>query len=87
MAKDVVMFVLEDCPYCKKAYKMMDEIKSKKAEYGDVKVEIVEETKHPDRAAKYDYYYVPTFFVDGKKIHEGIPSEEAIERVYQAAIK
>ena len=31
---------------------------------------MIEETQHPDIADQYDYYYVPTFYVDGVKVHE-----------------
>lgn len=87
MSKEVVMFVLDECPYCKEAFKIMDGLTAENPQYGSVKVEVIEETKDPARSSEYDYYYVPTYFVDGKKIHEGIPSEESIERVYQLAVK
>ena len=37
-------------------------------------------------AAKFDYFYVPTFYVGTEKLHEGVPSKEAIERVFAAAV-
>lgn len=87
MAKDVIMFILEDCPHCKNAFKMMDDLKTQNPEYADVKIEIIEESKHPERTLGYDYYYVPTFFVDGKKIHEGVPTADKIEKVFKEVVK
>ena len=43
---------------------------------------MVDEKKHPEIAEKYDYYYVPTFFVGGEKVHEGVPTKEAVEAVF-----
>jgi hypothetical protein len=36
-------------------------------------------------ADSYDYYYVPTYYVDGVKVHEGAASKKIIEGVYRAA--
>lgn len=85
MAKEVVMFILDNCPHCKKAFQIMEELKTQNPEYNGVEIEIVEETKQPERADNYDYYYVPTFFVDGKKVHEGVPTADKIDAVYKAA--
>ena len=37
-------------------------------------------------ADSLDYYYVPTFCVNGQKIHEGVPTKEKIRAVYEAAL-
>lgn len=83
--KDVTLFVLENCPHCKNALKMMDEICSEHPEYKDVHITKIDEGKDPETANKYDYYYVPTYYVDGEKLHEGVPTKEAILKVYEAA--
>jgi len=36
---------------------------------------------------KYDYHYVPTYYVDGKKLHEGAASLKKIKRVFDAAME
>ncbi|MDR1482067.1 MAG: hypothetical protein LBI74_05515 [Synergistaceae bacterium] len=59
----------------------MKEICSERPEFGAVDIEITDETKEPEYAGRFDYYYVPTFFVDGEKIHEGVPSREAIVKI------
>ena len=85
--KEVKLFVIEDCPHCKNALSLMEEICKEHPEYKNVKIEMIDENKDADYAAKFDYYYVPTFFVDGVKIHEGIPTKEAVEKVYAEASK
>lgn len=85
--KDVTLFLLENCPHCKKALSFMDEICSEHPEYNDIHITMIDEGKDPATAEKYDYYYVPTFYVDGEKLHEGVPTKEAILKVYEAASK
>ena len=45
----------------------------------------IDERKDPETADKYDYYYVPCFFVGDEKIAEGVPTEENIEKAFAAA--
>jgi glutaredoxin len=85
--KEVKMFMIETCPHCKKAFSLMEEICREHPEYETVKIEKIDETKEADYAGKFDYYYVPTFYVGGVKIHEGSPTKEALERVYAEAVK
>ena len=33
-----------------------------------------------------DYYYVPCFFVEGKKLLEGVPEKEKVQAVLDAAL-
>ncbi|MDD4779247.1 MAG: thioredoxin family protein [Tissierellia bacterium] len=84
--KKVTMFYLENCPHCKKASKILEELKSKNSLYANVQIEKIEESKNVRIAEAHDYYYVPTFYVDGVKLHEGVPTLEKIESVLKAAI-
>ena len=86
-AKGVKMFITETCPYCKKAFLMMEEICREHPEYKSIKIKKIDETKKPDYAAKFNYYYVPTFYVGGVKMHEGPPTKEAIKKVYAEALR
>ncbi|GHV54898.1 hypothetical protein FACS1894216_15850 [Synergistales bacterium] len=83
--KEIKFFMMETCPHCKRAVVIMDALFAAHPEYKSIPLERIDETKQPDYAAKFDYYYVPTFYADGEKLHEGVPSEEAIESVFKAA--
>ena len=85
--KEVKMFMMATCPHCKKAFSLMEEICREHPEYEAVKIEKIDETKEADYAAKFDYHYVPTFYVDGVKLQEGSPTKEALEKVYAEAVK
>ena len=68
--KDVIMFYLDSCGYCAKAFRALDELYEKKPAYRDVPITKIEESQQPELADQYDYYAVPTFFVGGEKIFE-----------------
>ena len=63
----------------------MEELVSENPKYLDLQVQIIDEEKEPIIAKKYDYYYVPTYYVGETKIHEGVPSKEIIKSVFEKA--
>lgn len=84
--QEVIMFMFEACPHCKRAREMMADIFAEHPEYAKVPLTVIDERKNPEIANKYNYYYVPTFFVGDKKVMEGVPSKEAIEKVFASAL-
>ncbi len=87
MAGHVKMMMLDTCPHCRRAFEMMDELKCEYPEFCDVEIEVIEETKEPEKTEGYEYWYVPTFFVENVKVHEGVPSVQAIENMYRKALE
>lgn len=87
MPKPVRMMILASCPHCRRAFQLMEELKAAHPDYAGVSIEVIEEDKHPEIADALDYYYVPTFFVGGRKVHEGVPSREAIAAVFEEALR
>jgi len=83
--KEVKMFMTETCPHCKKAFMLMEKICAEHPEYKAINIEKIDESKDADYAAKFDYYYIPTYYIDGVKVHEGATTREIIERVYAQA--
>lgn len=65
----------------------MEELKKENSLYEKVEVKIIDEEKQPEIAKKYDYYYVPTYYVDDVKLHEGVPSKEIVKNVFEEALK
>lgn len=84
--KKIKVFYMEGCPHCRKAFNIIDELKAN-PKYSNIDIEYIDENKEVKIASAHDYYYVPTFYVDGVKLHEGVPTEEKIENVFQEAIK
>lgn len=85
--KNVEMFYLKSCPYCKKAMRFLDELKSSDVRYKDINITMIEESEQKELADSRDYYYVPTFYVDGKKIFEGAPQKSDIQHVLDTALE
>ena len=83
----ITMFTMSTCPHCQKAYEMMQKIVQENPAYSRIPLSIIDEVANMDYANTFDYYYVPTFYVGGQKLHEGVPSVEAIRKVYQAAAR
>ena len=85
--KKLEFFLLRYCPYCIEAKRMVSEFIEQHPEYADIVIEEIDEAVEVDRAYSRDYYYVPAFFIDGIKLHEGAASAEDIRRVIMAAAK
>ena len=90
--RQVIAFYLEGCPYCKQARKALEELKGENSNYASVNMEWIEENQHPEISNQYDYYSVPSMFVDGQKIyeaHRGEKYEECkanVKRVLEASL-
>ena len=88
----ITAFYLEGCPYCRQARKALAELESHDERYKSVNIDWIEETQHPEISEKYDYYYVPTMFIDGKKLYEAHSGEsysecsENVKRVLDASL-
>ncbi|MBU3161332.1 thioredoxin family protein [Clostridium frigoris] len=85
--KPVLMFITDWCPYCKQAFSIIEDLKNANPEYANIEVKIIDEERQPEIAKQYDYYYVPTFYVNEVKIHEGVPSKDIIRKVFDEACK
>ena len=83
--KPIKLFYLENCPFCKKAFVYIDNLK-KKDIYKSVEIEPIEESEQAELADQFDYYYVPTFYIDGEKVHEGGIYENEVEAIFKKAL-
>lgn len=85
MLKEIKLFIQGTCPHCKKCMAIIEELMNEKAEYRDVPLTVIDEKVDQATADKYDYYYVPTFYVNEVKKHEGAPTREAVNEVFRFA--
>ncbi|SHK00268.1 Thioredoxin domain-containing protein [Geosporobacter subterraneus DSM 17957] len=85
--KPILMFMMETCPYCREALRWMEELKQEDSRYQALEINMVDEQLQPDLANQYDYYYVPTYYVDGAKLHEGAATKEKIRAVFEKALE
>lgn len=85
--KEITMFIKAGCPYCREAFDYIAELKKEDAKYSALSIKEIDEEKEAELANTFDYYYVPTFYVGGEKLHEGLPSKEAVKEVLDAALE
>lgn len=85
--KDVLMFMTSWCPYCKKASQIIDQLRRENQEYRDIQIISIDEDKERKYADTFNYYRVPTFYVDGVKVHEGAADIESIRKVFEKAVR
>ena len=86
--KEILMFVPEGCPHCKWALKWHEVLTEKfHPEWKNVPIRMVDENVEKEYAESFDYYYVPTYYVDGVKIHEGPVTQQDVEKVFAAALE
>lgn len=85
--KQVLFFMLPYCPHCRRAEGYLQELLAENKAYCEADIKRIDESSERALAKSYDYYLVPTFYVDGVKLHEGIASREAVKKVLDAAIR
>ena len=64
-----------DCPYCRYARRAVRELTAEEPLFRDFEIDWIEESRRPEIADRYDYYYVPTLFLGHEKLYEASPSE------------
>lgn len=82
----LTLFYLENCPHCKLARKCLAELQEENPEYKKIPIEMIEERQHPEIADKWDYYYVPTFFMGQEKLFEGHMEKPDVKAVLDRAL-
>lgn len=85
--KDITYFYLQGCPHCIRADQFLQQLMEEKQEYKQIKINRIEESKNAAVASLYDYFYVPCFYVDGQKEHEGTVSLDQVKHVLEIALK
>ena len=85
--KDILLFYLPGCPHCKLALRLQEELLAEHPEWRDIPFQKVDESRAPALADAYDYYYVPTYYVDGRKVHEGHAERADVEKVFRLAVE
>lgn len=75
--KKITMIKMQGCPYCAKAAEAIEELRSEQPAYATVEVETIDENEQPELAKAYakDYYYVPSLFIEGRKVYEAQPGD------------
>ena len=85
--KKVTLFYLPGCPFCNAADRWINEVQNEHPELKQLEIERIDERRQAALANRYDYWYVPTFYINGCKEHEGACSKQIVERVLLGALQ
>ncbi len=84
--KDFKLFYLKNCPYCKRVFRYLEELRLENPQYAALELEMIDERKEADLANSFDYYYVPTFYYKDTKLFEGKMTKEDVQNVLQQVV-
>ncbi|MDR1262127.1 MAG: thioredoxin family protein [Oscillospiraceae bacterium] len=82
----ILYFHFDSCPYCQQANRWLEDLLSENPQYRAIPITRIDERKEPILADQYDYYYVPTFYVGDRKVHEGAATREKVLSVLEQAL-
>lgn len=77
------IFILKNCPHCINLKRWIDELYQENPIYREVEITYIDEQEHMNIAEMYDYYYVPSIYVNEKKVHEGVASKEIMKTIFK----
>ena len=81
--KDFLLFLLPDCPYCRKALFWQNKLLAEHPEYRGLPLRILDERQELGLAAELGYTYVPCYFWGREKLAEGVLTRGQIAEVFQ----
>lgn len=81
------MFILKNCPHCKRALTWIDELKKENSVYENISIDLIDEQLNSELADDYDYYYVPAIFDDNVKLHEGVATKEGLKYIFDSYLE
>lgn len=80
------LFYLPGCPHCKLAMQFIEQLRTENARFANIEIEMIDESREKALADRYDYWYVPCFYLGNSKLHEGHAEKEDIRKVFEKAI-
>lgn len=83
--QELTLFIMPNCPHCKLALKLQDELFAEHPEYAEkISIKTIDETVEAELANSYDYFYVPAYFDGQTKLAEGHVEKEDVKKVFDA---
>jgi hypothetical protein len=84
--KKIKVFKLTYCGFCREALRFLEEAMAANPAYRKLEIEIIDEAEQRGLARSHDYYYVPTFYVDNVKVHEGPVCRGDVDKILKQAL-
>ena len=74
--KTLTILHMSFCPYCRMARRAVQELQAEDARFAAVPVRWIEENAQRAEAEAFtDYWYVPSLYLDGRKLYEASPRD------------
>lgn len=74
--KSLTILYMNGCPYCRMAKRALDELQDADGRFSEVPVRWIEENRETEAAAAYsDYWYVPSLYLEDRKLYEASPAD------------
>ena len=83
--KKLKIFIQKQCPYCRAALQYLAKLQEA-PRYQAIEVELVDELQEKEYANSYDYFYVPSFYYQETKIHEGAIDNQQLVALLELVI-
>ena len=83
----ITLYHFEGCPACTDAKRWIQELHKEKPELLKADIRMVDVYKTPGFKAPAPFTYVPTFFVDDRKVLEGNVSKDKVEYLMRSALQ
>lgn len=83
----ITLYHFEGCPGCAQAKRWIQELQTEKPELTQASIQMVDVHKTPGFKAPAPFTYVPTFFVDDRKVLEGNVSKDKIEYLMRSVMQ
>ena len=74
------------CPYCQQADSWIKELMDENPKYRDIEFDVRDENTGDFNDPGFEHEYVPSFFLNGKKLHDGAATRDKIRAVLDAAV-
>ena len=84
--KKIRMFKAALCPHCNNASKWLEELFEENPKYKELDIQKIDIDEEKEKLVDVDFYYVPTFYADNKKVFEGAPTKEIVKKVLDDAL-
>ena len=86
--KEIELFYLKSCPYCRNAKRAIGELTEENPAYAEADVQWIDENRQRGLADQYDYWYVPSVYQGARKLYEADPAQgyEEIKKSLKAAL-
>lgn len=82
----LIYFFLPGCPFCRQAQEYWAELEREEPKYAGIQAVKINERAQADLADRFDYWLVPCFFLNGRKLHEGAADKAQIRAVLDQAL-